>query len=76
MFLDLFLRLCERSVCVPRYLKDIVETGRTMETLLSLLSDCKPKMVKVVRYEAPFFFLLFFLDAVYSARGLNNGRPL
>uniref|UniRef100_A0AAQ4Q3M1 Phosphoribosyltransferase domain-containing protein n=1 Tax=Gasterosteus aculeatus aculeatus TaxID=481459 RepID=A0AAQ4Q3M1_GASAC len=28
----------------------IVETGRTMETLLSLLSDCKPKMVKVVRY--------------------------
>uniref|UniRef100_G3PEW9 Hypoxanthine phosphoribosyltransferase n=1 Tax=Gasterosteus aculeatus aculeatus TaxID=481459 RepID=G3PEW9_GASAC len=28
--------------------KDIVETGRTMETLLSLLSDCKPKMVKVV----------------------------
>uniref|UniRef100_A0A8C7VW50 Hypoxanthine phosphoribosyltransferase n=1 Tax=Oncorhynchus mykiss TaxID=8022 RepID=A0A8C7VW50_ONCMY len=28
--------------------KDIVETGRTMETLLSLLSECNPKMVKVV----------------------------
>uniref|UniRef100_A0A4W5QU95 Hypoxanthine phosphoribosyltransferase n=1 Tax=Hucho hucho TaxID=62062 RepID=A0A4W5QU95_9TELE len=28
--------------------EDIVETGRTMETLLSLLSECNPKMVKVV----------------------------
>uniref|UniRef100_A0A3P9PN68 Hypoxanthine phosphoribosyltransferase n=1 Tax=Poecilia reticulata TaxID=8081 RepID=A0A3P9PN68_POERE len=28
--------------------KDIVETGRTMQTLLSLLSECNPKMVKVV----------------------------
>uniref|UniRef100_A0A6Q2XNK2 Hypoxanthine phosphoribosyltransferase n=1 Tax=Esox lucius TaxID=8010 RepID=A0A6Q2XNK2_ESOLU len=28
--------------------KDIVETGKTMETLLSLLSEYKPKMVKVV----------------------------
>lgn len=29
--------------------KDIVETGRTMQTLLSLLNECNPKMVKVVR---------------------------
>ncbi|XP_035859283.1 hypoxanthine phosphoribosyltransferase 1, like isoform X1 [Sander lucioperca] len=29
--------------------EDIVETGRTMQTLLSLLSECNPKMVKVVR---------------------------
>ncbi|KAI4825275.1 hypothetical protein KUCAC02_020961 [Chaenocephalus aceratus] len=28
--------------------EDIVETGRTMQTLLSLLSECNPKMVKVV----------------------------
>ncbi|XP_062402887.1 hypoxanthine phosphoribosyltransferase 1, like [Sardina pilchardus] len=28
--------------------EDIVETGRTMETLLSLLNDYNPKMVKVV----------------------------
>ncbi|ROJ64715.1 Hypoxanthine-guanine phosphoribosyltransferase [Anabarilius grahami] len=28
--------------------KDIVETGRTMETLLKLLNECHPKMVKVV----------------------------
>uniref|UniRef100_A0A3Q3X514 Phosphoribosyltransferase domain-containing protein n=1 Tax=Mola mola TaxID=94237 RepID=A0A3Q3X514_MOLML len=28
---------------------DIVETGRTMQTLLSLLSESNPKMVKVVR---------------------------
>ncbi|XP_034144151.1 hypoxanthine phosphoribosyltransferase 1, like isoform X1 [Esox lucius] len=28
--------------------EDIVETGKTMETLLSLLSEYKPKMVKVV----------------------------
>ncbi|XP_061628548.1 hypoxanthine phosphoribosyltransferase 1, like isoform X2 [Phyllopteryx taeniolatus] len=28
--------------------KDIVETGRTMQTLLSLLSESRPKMVKVV----------------------------
>lgn len=30
--------------------KDIVETGRTMETLLKLLNECHPKMVKVVRW--------------------------
>lgn len=30
-------------------LQDIVETGRTMQTLLSLLGECHPKMVKVVR---------------------------
>lgn len=35
--------------CVLHYKKDIVETGRTMQTLLSLLSECNPKMVKVVR---------------------------
>uniref|UniRef100_H2M3L4 Hypoxanthine phosphoribosyltransferase n=1 Tax=Oryzias latipes TaxID=8090 RepID=H2M3L4_ORYLA len=29
-------------------LQDIVETGRTMQTLLSLLGECHPKMVKVV----------------------------
>uniref|UniRef100_A0A8C1U8W9 Hypoxanthine phosphoribosyltransferase n=1 Tax=Cyprinus carpio TaxID=7962 RepID=A0A8C1U8W9_CYPCA len=28
--------------------EDIVETGRTMETLLKLLNECHPKMVKVV----------------------------
>ncbi|CAL8358583.1 unnamed protein product [Lota lota] len=28
--------------------EDIVETGRTMQTLLSLLDECNPKMVKVV----------------------------
>ncbi|XP_068595084.1 hypoxanthine-guanine phosphoribosyltransferase-like [Brachionichthys hirsutus] len=28
--------------------EDIVETGRTMQTLLSLLGECNPKMVKVV----------------------------
>uniref|UniRef100_A0A8C1C392 Hypoxanthine phosphoribosyltransferase n=1 Tax=Cyprinus carpio carpio TaxID=630221 RepID=A0A8C1C392_CYPCA len=28
--------------------KDIVETGKTMETLLNLLNECHPKMVKVV----------------------------
>ncbi|XP_026095364.1 hypoxanthine-guanine phosphoribosyltransferase-like isoform X1 [Carassius auratus] len=28
--------------------EDIVETGRTMETLLKLLNECRPKMVKVV----------------------------
>ncbi|XP_051546356.1 hypoxanthine phosphoribosyltransferase 1, like isoform X2 [Myxocyprinus asiaticus] len=28
--------------------KDIVETGKTMETLLKLLNECRPKMVKVV----------------------------
>uniref|UniRef100_H2TSY1 Hypoxanthine phosphoribosyltransferase n=1 Tax=Takifugu rubripes TaxID=31033 RepID=H2TSY1_TAKRU len=27
---------------------DIVETGRTMQALLSMLSECNPKMVKVV----------------------------
>lgn len=30
--------------------KDIVETGRTMQALLSMLSDFNPKMVKVVRW--------------------------
>lgn len=35
--------------CFLHYKKDIVETGRTMQTLLSLLSECNPKMVKVVR---------------------------
>ncbi|XP_011605217.1 hypoxanthine phosphoribosyltransferase 1, like isoform X1 [Takifugu rubripes] len=29
--------------------EDIVETGRTMQALLSMLSECNPKMVKVVR---------------------------
>lgn len=33
----------------PLVQKDIVETGRTMQTLLSLLSESRPKMVKVVR---------------------------
>ncbi|XP_059916169.1 hypoxanthine phosphoribosyltransferase 1, like isoform X2 [Gadus macrocephalus] len=28
--------------------EDIVETGRTMKTLLALLEECNPKMVKVV----------------------------
>ncbi|XP_030222940.1 hypoxanthine phosphoribosyltransferase 1, like isoform X2 [Gadus morhua] len=30
--------------------EDIVETGRTMKTLLALLDECNPKMVKVVRF--------------------------
>uniref|UniRef100_A0A3Q2DWR0 Hypoxanthine phosphoribosyltransferase n=1 Tax=Cyprinodon variegatus TaxID=28743 RepID=A0A3Q2DWR0_CYPVA len=38
--------LCTAVGKIP--IKDIVETGRTMQTLLSLLSECSPKMVKVV----------------------------
>ncbi|XP_014003873.1 hypoxanthine-guanine phosphoribosyltransferase isoform X2 [Salmo salar] len=41
-----FIRL--KSYCNVLIVEDIVETGRTMETLLSLLSECNPKMVKVV----------------------------
>lgn len=44
--------LCLHYVTISGFLhykKDIVETGRTMQTLLSLLSKCNPKMVKVVR---------------------------
>jgi hypoxanthine phosphoribosyltransferase len=30
--------------------KDIIDTGKTMQTLLSLVKQYNPKMVKVARY--------------------------
>ncbi|XP_061628547.1 hypoxanthine phosphoribosyltransferase 1, like isoform X1 [Phyllopteryx taeniolatus] len=40
--------LCSLSDKHVLIVEDIVETGRTMQTLLSLLSESRPKMVKVV----------------------------
>uniref|UniRef100_A0A4W4GQ65 Hypoxanthine phosphoribosyltransferase n=1 Tax=Electrophorus electricus TaxID=8005 RepID=A0A4W4GQ65_ELEEL len=37
----------ELSALTGKVRSDIVETGKTMETLLALLHDCNPKMVKV-----------------------------
>ncbi|KAK0149256.1 Hypoxanthine-guanine phosphoribosyltransferase [Merluccius polli] len=60
--------------------EDIVETGRTMQTLLSLLSECNPTMVKVVRvvcfsdigFEVPDDFLVgYALDYNEYFRDLN-----
>lgn len=36
--------------CLVFFLKDIIDTGKTMQTLLSLVKEHNPKMVKVARY--------------------------
>lgn len=36
--------------CLFSFQKDIIDTGKTMQTLLSLVKQYNPKMVKVARY--------------------------
>uniref|UniRef100_A0A3B4CFM9 Phosphoribosyltransferase domain-containing protein n=1 Tax=Pygocentrus nattereri TaxID=42514 RepID=A0A3B4CFM9_PYGNA len=51
--------------------EDIVETGRTMETLLALLNECNPKMVKVARSLAVVFIYFIYLFFVLNFHFFN-----
>lgn len=42
------------------FVKDIIDTGKTMKTLLELLKQYNPKMVKVARWANPMIFLCIY----------------
>lgn len=41
------------------FVKDIIDTGKTMKTLLELLKQYNPKMVKVARWANPMIFYVY-----------------